>query len=424
MSSKLATTAFTSAAIAGASPSVQVRSFATAGAGTEASPYTSTDGTAGSSAALATLTRGGKIVYGAARFDISSTININGPSVTLEGIAAGFNIDPNGEQEGSNGTKLHVTAQQAITIPYANMRFGAVKLRNLYLYGTGETHTYNAPTRTSGIYMVGALDTALFSELNISGFDSAIQLGDGIHTGNYAYATSDSMVFEKLALLNNFAGIDWRFALGFFDKIRDCNIADNDGFGVLINPTYGPLLGTSLTGCDIVRNGRISNVGLAAGVYWNVNDGWVSGNIFYDQGHDAQPNTYSSTGADGIGVQGNFNTITGNVFSLNTVGSGIHVYSGATGNILANNIFDTVNPNLHDITIDSGALDTVITGYAGNRLVDNGTRTRLNGTGTNAGDPDTTGNWSGITKPAGLIIHDTTNNIYYLYFPGGTRKVL
>lgn len=66
-----------------------------------------------------------------------------------------------------------------------------------------------------------------------------------------------------------------------------------------------------------------------------------------------------------------------------------------------------------DISLSSNASECVISGQIGGTVTDNGTRTLVNGRGTNNGNPQTTGDWNGHADYAyqqGATVWDTTTS--------------
>jgi hypothetical protein len=69
-----------------------------------------------------------------------------------------------------------------------------------------------------------------------------------------------------------------------------------------------------------------------------------------------------------------------------------------------------------DIIIKSDSTESVIIGTRFDSITDNGTRTLINGRGTNAGDPTSTGQWNGnadYAETTDATIHDTANDNLY-----------
>lgn len=76
----------------------------------------------------------------------------------------------------------------------------------------------------------------------------------------------------------------------------------------------------------------------------------------------------------------------------------------------------------NNILLTNDATDmTVRLGNSYNLLTDNGTRTRINNTGINSGDPRSTGDWNSGTRHEGVIVIDNSvsgDNIPYLFKDG------
>ena len=150
-------------------------------------------------------------------------------------------------------------------------------------------------------------------------------------------------------------------------------------------------------------------------LFWSVSDGLVLNNVFQDAGvcltGDGVCSSSNPATVDQMVIAGSRNTISGNEIAETTYASGecgIEILSGADGNIISGNSFYN---NGTDICVAAGATDTRID-QPGVIVLDSGTRTVINGVSTNAGDPNTTGNWNGVAKWAGLIINDTTDGVH------------
>lgn len=71
-----------------------------------------------------------------------------------------------------------------------------------------------------------------------------------------------------------------------------------------------------------------------------------------------------------------------------------------------------------DVEIGSGSTDTIMSGnFVRGTFTDNGTRTLVNGWGTNNGDPNSTGEWNGNGRE-GVSVVDTANSAKYTYRGG------
>ena len=174
-------------------------------------------------------------------------------------------------------------------------------------------------------------------------------------------------------------------------------------------------------------------------VYWGAREGIIADNIihaagyhFYNEAVLGRKDVHAA--AHGLIVDGSDNLVTSNQILDHILGIGI-IVKGNRNQIAHNSFMGRVgssrgeghNPaaisrNQLDIKIEKGACDTVITQAGPFSLVDEGTRTVVNGMGQNAGDPDMAGDWQGAEKPDGLFIHDRLNDQTWLYgrsFPHG-----
>lgn len=94
----------------------------------------------------------------------------------------------------------------------------------------------------------------------------------------------------------------------------------------------------------------------------------------------------------------------------------------ASGDVLLNNVICT-GSQWNSFDIKAGCTDIYISNCVmDDTFTDAGTRTVLNGLGTNAGVPGVAGDWQTVTVD-GIIVRDTTNNKTYIYAGGGWREI-
>ncbi len=123
------------------------------------------------------------------------------------------------------------------------------------------------------------------------------------------------------------------------------------------------------------------------------------------------PSTTDSFRRPGISINGSRNTVTGCVSrdtqETPTQRSGIEVPGDR--NLIVGGSF-TGNAT-QDIRV--GGVENQFWGVTFDTITDNGTRTVVNGNGTNSGDPNTTGQWNGNASRAydlGVTVWDTSTS--------------
>lgn len=384
--------------------------FANAGTGTEASPFTSTDGTAGIAPALASLPRGGTITLAAGRFDVATAPVISTPGTCIRGLALGANVDPNGESEGVNGTKIHASGDGFIVqvASGSTARIQGLSFEHLYIWGSGKSGFGGS----AGITVSAAsLDQPHFTDINVGNAGAAIQVAYVPGTGQL-----DTPYFTRINALHCSFGLLFCGPSTIYAHVTDCCFSDLDNAGIVDSNSGGD---STYTGLTLVR---CAGYGDAAVRLRSPNNHLLNSHVSLtgqrgsSSGHNAA--------ADGISLEAGGNVVANCLIDTTVYGSGIRVTNNAAGCVIRGNQFAS---NTTDITIDAGCADTVVD-ESGQRLVivDNGTRTIINGQGRNAGDPDTGSAWNGHAKPDGLQIIDTTTGDVWLYssaLTGGRKKL-
>jgi hypothetical protein len=69
------------------------------------------------------------------------------------------------------------------------------------------------------------------------------------------------------------------------------------------------------------------------------------------------------------------------------------------------------------VRVADSCRDTVVRGVQGARVADDGTRTVVDGWGTNEGDPGSTGAWNGNGREGAAVV-DTTSGDSHVYRGG------
>lgn len=82
----------------------------------------------------------------------------------------------------------------------------------------------------------------------------------------------------------------------------------------------------------------------------------------------------------------------------------------------------SINSGFEELQVETEATDNTISTNRHGAVLDEGTRTVLDGLGTNAGDPGTGGDWNG-NGYEGVIVRDTSNNNTYIYNDGSWSQI-
>ena len=324
-------------------------SFCT-GEGTEAAPYCSTEGTAGINPALAALDeRGGKLTLPCARYDISAPILLNSSSTKLEGEVWACNTDPNGVFETGYGTKIRLNGMHfpAIRLGIDRTVTGAL-LGSLGVQGDivgMDTRPYfhiEDPSAGAGlVFDAVRTDQCEADKLSFCGLGAAV-----VATG---HAEIDACAITRCNMDGCGVGVFFAPHASFYTRIRDCIIADNPYYGILIDGREKHIHNLEITGCHFVRNGGgfIGDLPQEAAVsLLSVSGCAIERNNFDDPGtfwyyvSDATKNNQRQPQkhpVPALHVTGNRNRIRDNIFQ-HTKGDAVIIVGD--GNVLMNNITD------------------------------------------------------------------------------------
>jgi hypothetical protein len=388
------------------------------GAGTEASPWAnSTDSTAGIQTQINSLAsvRGGWVPLAAGRYTVATPITLTTSGLNVDGLSAGYQIDPDGQAEGTTGTKLNCTGGSCFTLGSASPRVNGT-IQNVFVWGDGSLSTQTAAK--SAFNFANYTDQFHIQHIALANFGACAYFG--------ATGYTDAALLEDLDCDGNGAGIIAN-ASGATDylKITKSVIADNTMQGLNL-PAAASLYPDQVTNNTFVRNCNGSSCSSSkTQALFGSSYGIFSHNIAALGGvclGGSLNCTVNNTGVDGIQVTGPSAYIGANVFEGN-LGYGVHVTSTAYAPIIAYNTFG--NNTSGDVLIDSGATNTFLYGPFLHLTDNGGTRTTWNNVSTNAGDPASTGQWfgSGLFYP-GLALNDTTNGVGYFYFNSSFRAPL
>jgi len=192
------------------------------------------------------------------------------------------------------------------------------------------------------------------------------------------------------------------------------------GLKLTDSPANGILFDNGATSCEVTGVLRgMSGVGVKMDNIVNEFRGVVrsggSHGVEMSGSNSSFYGTIFGCSSDGLRISGSGNNALAKIGGNPT---GVHMTGSATANYVY--LGRCTDP----IQIDSGATENVIDGQIiGETVTDNGTRTLINGRGTNDGDPNSTGEWNGYASAAykmGATIEDTTNGPLYKAKSDGT----
>lgn len=189
-------------------------------------------------------------------------------------------------------------------------------------------------------------------------------------------------------------GLDGVSVGGNYNKFSDIRANDNDQNGVKIESGTE---GTSAMGVYGIDNGQDSGANSLQRCGFR-----VIGNEHSLTGCHGVDTQSTATQVYGAFVSGDGNVITGGRYTGNQ-NADIRI-AGGSRNVIA-------GATCGSIDVDSGATETVVSGVPVSSVTDDGTRTVLNGFGTNAGDPSSAGDWNTHSDTAyylGATIIDTS----------------
>lgn len=411
-------------------------SSTTAGNGSQGSPWTSGDGTAGLAALVAQIGgKGGLIRVAVDAFGITSPTRIMAPSIQLKGLVAGFPQAPNASVRAASGTRFFVVGT---FLKWSIGGFAdADRPGNLGMSDVGVDGAGRADAANIAHLLVGCLDQAKFERNVYSNLWAVYKIDDSLGGANLdtCYFTAENALYCKYGyydegyLLNPF--VQWRGGC-FSDLERGAfYIGKLNRLGQNVK---GQARSFVIDGITLVRSAYLGG----SAVYYAGNRLRLVNNTIEDTGFDLLNGRYNAN-CHGVVLNGNHNLVTANTITGHKLATGI-IVSGYD-NVLENNVFgggagDVDNGNTlitsgksanqQDIWIKADAYDTTITQAGYFTFLDQGVRTVINGESTNAGDPDTAGDWNGRDKAEGLHIYDTLSGNLYEYnrnYAGGRRLV-
>lgn len=207
--------------------------FATSGEGTEASPYTSPDGTAGICAGLSALSSyGGALRLPEGRFDISSTVVLDTSSLALVGDVWSCNTDPNGVFDPTHGTKLRMRGRDfpALAVGRKTDPISGAIIKDLGVRGdipgmdTRPLVNFEHPEYAAGLCLDNTrVDQCEFSKISFCGLANGIAA-----TGR---TEIDACAFEKINADGCGNGVWFAPRASFYARFRSCILADTPYYG-------------------------------------------------------------------------------------------------------------------------------------------------------------------------------------------------
>lgn len=338
------------------------------GLGTEVSPYTNADSTAGIQTHVNTLAagRGGAIKLAASRFNITTQILITSPCIKIEGVEAGYNIDPNAIYQGVSASALICTTS-CISIAGTTYpgRTGAVNLSRIYMFCSTARQSIGSSSGTIGVEIQSYTDQTELSNINIGGFDYGIK---GVNSGGGGFI--DFTYFHQTNIQGTRVGI-WYDNIGptSGQHYRCCCIAEQDEHNV-----YVTLASTNISfifdACAFYRGSSAMAVTNPANVYFGGDRSRFIGSEFCQAGHNLVLGTNIT--ADGMILAGNYNLVTGCEFLDNSTSGSVGLRVTGHDNIINGCVFNNNAVDLllsgNNNTVTSCNLSTITVSSNGNMI--------------------------------------------------------
>ena len=365
------------------------------GDGSESNPYRSDDGSAGINTALSALTeRGGRLRLPCARYDIQRPVVLGLSSTKIAGDVWACNTDPNGVFESRYGTKIRLNGMSfpAIRVGDSKVISGAL-IEGLGIQGDipgMDTRPYfdiNNPLAGAGL----AFDSTRTDQCEV---DKVSLCGLSVAVAVTAGAEVDACQFTRCNMDGCGIGIYFAPRASYYARIRDCIIADNPYYGILIDARKTFMHNLEITGTHFVRNGgclderpelpqpaavsllNVKNCAIernnfdAPGTFWYFTDTATENGtqkviknpipalIVTGERNRIRDNLFQNTTGDAVIINGN-----GNVF-MNNISDGNVVISGK-----GNQIIGLALQKDAKLILTPEATDTVILGVEESRIV-------------------------------------------------------
>jgi hypothetical protein len=300
------------------------------GIGTDADPYTDTDGTAGISSVANSLNVGGKVTIPVGRYSVTTPIEIEKGNVAIVGDVWGYNEDPNGVWGIKNGTRIKLA--NGINGIVVDSAAGSPSYRNGCSFkdfgiqgqvensNTAELLDYSNPAHAGVALLSGRVDQCNFEHISLCGLGAAIYIKSGMNV--------DACMFDWINGGGCNVGLLMLSAVTYYTTFKDCLFSDCPGHGVIVNSAATNLVFDNL---KLVRNGGgLSSaqkaVYSAASLYFAQAQYCVIRNCFIND--SGQWSEYFTNGTGG-----NPGTVN-NRYDTDTVG----IYFAANNNDVYNNV--------------------------------------------------------------------------------------
>lgn len=339
---------------------------------------------------------GGTIVLLEGTYNISASINVSNPNITIRGMGKGTSLVASG------GDGFSVTAAG---VQIENLSIANTGGRCVYFNGTSSSTVRDCFLRTAGNVTVeiaaGSENCSVESNRINTGNSTGILspgsncriIGNQIKGGNPGINASGNYIMVANNTVMNSAGTGINITGGSYSTVTGNIVLDNAACGIIVNATYVTIMANTSKG-----NGSDA-IKLDTGQSYAA----VSGNTIYGGG---------TRNYNGFVVFGDYNTITTN--NIYNCASGIYL-GDYSGNHADNN---TVFGN----TVNSSDYGVYMAGTAANNIVNNndfsGCLTgSFNGTGTGTffgpgNRAYNNGNWTGLypsSNTTRYINNDDTN---------------
>jgi hypothetical protein len=404
--------------------------FVDSGAGTNASPWTHSDGTAGIQTCVNQLaSTGGTIFLAPGAFYVTSPISIRNGSITVQGVGPGFSAGQYAFSLSTSGTRIIQGGAGGNVFRIGSLSgepAGGISLKGFYVYGAaGRTLPASAADYPGAAAVVfdGNNDQPYVEDLRITNFPVGVVLAvSGMH--------SDSTIFHHMNMIGN--GLPfYKPSDGnqYFGKITFSAISDNDWWGAYLLGNAQEN-GIAMIGNTWSRNCRIAACAASsypAQVVIGIQSSKLVSETYYDAGVIPYGVSGNTTAADLVYNVSDTWVLAGWVtFSSNTYRRSYQANTAPCSVIQAHGInleIQSWTGCQTDVLIKEGITDTIIADPKVTLTDRSGIRTVMNGISKNSGDPEVSGDWAGHAKWPNLVIHNTVDDVLLQYTDGvGNKK--
>lgn len=375
------------------------------GSGTESSPYSFTDNTAGIQTVLSSLVskRGGKIQFSSSRYNLTTPIQLTIPNITFEGVSSSYPIAPDAIALSNYGSNLYTTNQGIVfrtgTAPgnptYAVQTltsYGGIVMRDFAISSAfvgGAVNNFinwdSSPSTAIVGIVIANSEVGDQSKINNMSFQN---LGTAIFcSGN---GNLDTWTFDGLNSDGTSCGFYNNGGLIGFTKFINCCFSDGL-YWAIFNGFNGGSTGNWYDHCQFSRNAGTSDTSLDSAslrcaVYLADTNSTITNCNFVDTGHTtywlgngSQATATPPAGVTGLIISAPYIRVLGNSFQIITVANSNGIWCqngslyGRNSNAAANQV--TLSGNTFN-----GAADNV--GIQANNFaairIDSGTTVRVN----------------------------------------------